>query len=220
MSESLDRNKTVDTHVATATVAAWLDALGCKPVETEVSLDAGWVADLATFWTPTLTESRKARLLRDIFPEHDRREVNADMESFYHRVGGRVTIAVEVKTSRADFLKDKGRKYGGIQDKRPTLDPPAHVLIVAAPAGVVNDNELHGVGHLCLSADCTRVTKWRGPWYLNAQHPHQIETLIAEVAIRRDHNTRYAAARRFWKAYRQRYARPQACAANGEKEGK
>lgn len=35
MSESLDRNKTVDTHVATATVAAWLDALGCKPVETE-----------------------------------------------------------------------------------------------------------------------------------------------------------------------------------------
>lgn len=207
MTEPLDRNKTALTHVATATTAAWLDGVGVRPVETEVPLGAGWVADLAGVWSPTLTEARKTRLLREIFPQDDPQEQAYDaLFKLGRRYGGRLTVVVEVKTSRADFLADRGRKYatyGGSGTFRATLSPPAHLCILAAPLDVIRDDEhLVDWTHLRLSADCSRVVKRRGFWEVNRLHPYEIEDLILAVAIRRDNHTRYQSMRRLMKSYR------------------
>lgn len=207
MNEPLDRNKTDLTHRATATAAAWLDTIGCKPVETEVPVADGWVADAASFWCPTLTEARNARLLRPpIVPPDIQRDSLEALAHMYRSAGGRLTIVVEVKTSRADFLKDLGRKYGTYGDgvnKRAQLLPPAHLCVLATTPGVIGDKEwLLDWGQLLLSADGSRVTRWKGGWDINPQSPRQIENLLASVAIRRDHATRYARLRAWHKHYR------------------
>jgi len=204
VSEPLDRNKSELTHTATATAAAWLDGLGCKPVETEVPVGKGWVADLATFWCPTMTEAKRSKLLRHIVPDllaQDSMEALHKLRRFY---APRLTVVVEVKTSRADFLADRGRKYctGDKWVDRPQLESPAHFCVLAAPASVLDKDRLRHWGHLRLSEDCTRVVRWEGPWSINSLHNYQIEDLIAAVAIRRDNVTRYASMRRWQKAYR------------------
>lgn len=201
MIEPLDRNKSALTHRATATAAAWLDGLGCKPVETEIPCN-GWIVDVGSFWTPTLTEAKRARLLKDVLPAAESTGTYSDMETLYRRFGGRFTIAVEIKVSRADLLADFGRKYSD-GSTIPTLDPPAHLCILAAPANIVAGN-MNGWGWLQLSDDCSRVRKWVGPWHIHRQHRIEVEDFIAAVAIRRDHQTRYASARRWLKAYRAR----------------
>jgi len=200
--DSLDRNKSALTHRATATAAAWLDGIGCKPVETEVAL-GGWVADLASFWTPTCTEAKRARLLRDICP--DIKDHTSSFEWLTRRYPSRLTLVMEVKVTRSDFLADSGRKYrviGPERDTRRLLIPPAHLCVLATTAEAMGKDRLADWGVLKLSADGSRVVKWESPWHINAQHPYQVEDLIAAVAIRRDHATRYAGARRFWKSYR------------------
>ena len=62
MMSQLDLNKTPLTHRITALAAAFLDAHGFKPVETEVPVASGWVADVASFVYPTMTEAKKLRL--------------------------------------------------------------------------------------------------------------------------------------------------------------
>jgi hypothetical protein len=199
MSEPLDANKTALTHKATATAAAWLDAIGCKPIETEVPVGHQWIADLATFWSPTPTEAKRSRLLAwlERCPT-----VGEGLDRFgvlYRRLGGRITIVVEVKVSRADLLKDLDRKYG----RTPALARPAHCVIVAAPTSVVKGEYLPS--WLELSEDCSRVRRWHGEWNITPVPQHQVENVIAAVAIRRDHHTRYANARRFLKAYRAKW---------------
>lgn len=204
----IDRNKSTLTHVATAAVAAWLDGIGCKPVETEVPVAEGWIADLATFWSPTMTEAKRSKLLKAMVAGEVNDRAMQTLQHLFRDVGGRLTIAVEVKVSRGDFLADAGRKYGtwGKTERRATQQPPAHFCILACPAGVMLDGEnLHRWGRIMLSADCARVTKFDGGWRANPLHPGQIEDLIAAVAIRRDHHTRYESMRRFAKAYRLRH---------------
>lgn len=201
MTEPLDRNKSALTHVATSTAAAWLDGLGCKPVETEVPLGDGWVADLAAFWCPTFTEAKRSRLLRALpVPDGVASMSREHFTRWCRRYGGRITVAIEVKVSRSDFTADIGRKYGR-WDVPARLSPVAHALVVAAPRGVVGDNEID-CGLLELSTDCSSVLRWRGPWKLNALHPGEVEDFIAAVAVRRDHATRYAALRRWQKMRR------------------
>lgn len=203
MSESLDRNKTPLTHVATATAAAWLSGIGCKPVETEVGLGHGWIADLAGFWSPTMTEASRHKLLKALVPEEVSGNTHDKFVWCSRRCGGRLTVVVEVKTSRGDYLADVGRKIG-TTTKRPSLDPPAHLCVLACPPGVVTDQEhlAWGWATLKLSADCSRVVKFDGGWNYNPQSPGQIEDLIAGVAERRHNVTQYAALRRWAKAYR------------------
>jgi hypothetical protein len=59
-----DRNKSPITHEVTDAVAVWLDAHGFKPVETEVPMVAGWVADLAAVICPTQTELIALQLIK------------------------------------------------------------------------------------------------------------------------------------------------------------
>jgi len=54
-----DQNKTELTRKVTAGAATWLTNLGAKPVETEVHVRQGWIADLAAVWCPTRTEAQK-----------------------------------------------------------------------------------------------------------------------------------------------------------------
>lgn len=199
----VDANKSPKTHAATAAAALWLDGLGCKPVESEVPLDggaSGWIADLASFWCPTFTEAKQSRLLKEVCPSDGKDRENFNWLS--RSAGGRLTIVVEVKISRADFLSDLGRKYGTRQ-KPATMRPPAHLCVLACPTGVIGKDEyLENWATLRLSEDCGRVLKFEGGWYVNAQLPIQIEDLLAGVAIRRDHHTRYASLRRAMRAYR------------------
>lgn len=200
--EPLDRNKSDLTHRATATVAAWLEGIGAKPVETEVDV-GGWIYDVASFWSPTMTEAKRSRLLRDMPCPKDICKTSADEFAWLCRqVGGRITIGVEVKVSRSDFLADLGRKYGTFNNPA-RLRCQCHALILATTSGVLHDNELlKDCGKLMLSEDGTRVVKWYGPWHLNPVFPIEIEDHIAAIAIRRDHNTRYARLRRFLKLHR------------------
>lgn len=196
------------THTATAVAAAWLHGLGCKPVETEVSLASGWVADLATFWQPTMTEAKRARLLRDIVPKEWHDDGQKGLSRLYRVFGGRITVLVEVKVSKSDFRADLGRKYG-TRTNRAQLLSPAHMCVLAAPASVLDDaREIDGWGFLRLSEDCSRVVKWEGPWISNRLGPIDVEDFIASVAVRRHNVTQYAASRRFWKAYRAGRAKP------------
>jgi hypothetical protein len=204
VNEPLDRNKTEVTHRATAVAAAWLSGIGCKMIETEVPLGSGWVADLATWWSPTMTEARRSRLLRDMVQDQEAfAQADSQVSRLYRMLGGRITIAVEVKTSRADFMRDAGRKYTlNFAPNRPTLPAPAHMLILAATEDAIREDKVDDWGVLRISSDGSRVLKWRGPWKSHRQHPYEIEDLIAAVAERRDNVTRYAAARRWFKAFR------------------
>lgn len=201
MSEPLDANKSELTHKATATVAAWLDGLGCKPVETEVPCEGGWILDVASFWTPTLTEARQSKLLRALVPPSVQRDSWEAYNNLFRTHGARFTVGVEVKTSRADYLRDLGRKYG-TRDKRATVHPVAHLMVLAAPGSVLGKDNLIGWATLRLAESCSSVVKFDGSWYANPLHHYQVEDLIAGVAIRRDHNTRYRSIRRWMKSFR------------------
>lgn len=201
MSEPLDRNKTDITHRATATAAAWLSGLGCKPVETEVNVGQGWVADLATFWTPTMTEAGNAKII-----DGNRQQRHERFERWSREVGGRVTLLVEVKVTREDFRRDLGRKYGlhGKNERAASMRPLAHLCVLAVTGHDVIKSDEHLVGWslLRLSEDGSRVLKFDYQWRLNPLFPIDIENLIADVAIRRDHHTRYGSLRRWLKTYR------------------
>lgn len=201
MSEPLDRNKSALTHVATATVAAWLDGLGCKPIETEVVVGSGWTLDVASFWCPTLTEARRSRLIRDLVPDAAARDSRESFQKMSCRIADRLTIGVEVKVSREDYLRDRGRKYG-IWENRAKLDPPAHLCVIATTGDLLKGDRLEGWAWLRLSPTGERVVKFEGQWSAHPLHPYQVEDFIASIAIRRDHHTRYASLRRWQKHYR------------------
>lgn len=203
MVDPLDRNKTNLTHKITALAAAYLEILGCKPIETEVSLSDGTIVDVASFTYPTMTELKQGKLLKRIIGD----EVLADHQRdqlFNYRYGGILTVAVEVKTSLADFKKDLGRKY----DPKKGTHIPAHLCYLAMPKSLIE--KIEGIefwrswGLLTCSNNGEQILKVSAPWYVNPLHPYEIIDLIAQVAIRRDHRTRYRAMRDFLKSYRGR----------------
>src|SRR4030043_963800 len=102
MQEALDRNKTDLTHRVTALAAAYLTTRGFHPVETEVFVERGWIADLAGYCYPVESELKKLHLIggRSIIPEIDY------AEKYFFSYGSLLTAIVEVKTSRSDFTSD------------------------------------------------------------------------------------------------------------------
>jgi hypothetical protein len=173
----MDENKTALTHRVTATSAAYLD---------------GWIADLASYWYPTVTEAKKLHLDR-----HAREILGTTAESAYVTLprvfgSGPFTVVVEVKTARGDFARDD-RKW---------QQWPAHICCVAYPGGVV-DKVPEGWYGLEVSKDGRTLRKVHRTWASpHAQHSGLVIDFVAAVGIRRDHRTRYAATRAFLKAYR------------------
>lgn len=194
---ALDENKTSLTHRVTAVAAAYLDALGCKPVETEVPVRTGWVADLATYWYPNMTQAKKLSLdrrAREILGISDRTDVDNLLPCAYG--DGPFTVVVEVKTTISDFKRD-GRKWNN-------KEWPAHICFIAFPTGIAAKDDLPRGWHgLETTEDGTRLCTIHeifGPPH--PQHSGLVLDLVAAVGIRRDHRTRYAAMKAFDKAWR------------------
>lgn len=189
-----DRNKTALTHRVTAVAAAALDGLGCKPVETEVPILPGWIADVASYWYPTRTEAKSFGMQKISLPA---RLVDAgvgdDLDMAIRCWGpGPLTVLAEVKTTVDDFRCD--RKW--------FIPHPAHVCIVVFPSGVVSEVPKGWYG-LEVTASGDKVRRWhRNSADIHPQHPGLVLDFVAQVGIRRDHRTRYAALRDFSKAYR------------------
>lgn len=189
----LDQNKTALTHRITAIAAAYLDGLGCKPVETEVPVAAGWVADVASYWYPTQTEAKRFKLhkrVRSLILRAGQSEVDF---ALWLNGDGPLTVIVEVKSSRADFMSD--RKW--------QLPFPAHLCLLAYPYGVIERDEIPaGWDALETSKDGSKlrkvITSHSAP---HAQYMALTLDFVAQVGIRRDHRTRYRAAADWLKAY-------------------
>lgn len=117
-----DLNKSEITLRITQAAATWLKGLGAKPVEAEVQIAVGWVADLAGVWRPTATEAIKAKFIepKPRMPDWHNRD---DFDYAGWRIGLDkwddqfakfpipILIGHEVKISQADFRKDRQRKF-------------------------------------------------------------------------------------------------------------
>ena len=100
-----DQNKTELTKQITAATCFWLDERGCKPVETEVSVACGWIADIASVICPSNTELQELKQSAVLEVEQTSRAGSVEAE--VAAMACMMTVIVEVKTSRGDFLGDK-----------------------------------------------------------------------------------------------------------------
>lgn len=185
----LDKNKTPLTHKITAVAVEHLDRMGFKPVETEVPVAGGWVADLASFIYPTPTEAKKLKLISGTHSQE-----YSEIRFIY---GPMLTAIVEVKISRSDLAKDTERKFN-------CPYPPAHLCYLAYPTGLLKEEEIpRGWIGLAMSKAGERLVKVCRPWAMKVypQHPGDVADFIAQVAIRRDHRTRHKALRELRRAH-------------------
>ena len=206
-----DLNKTPLTHDVTSAVAFWMDEKGFKPVETEVPMpwvkenDKGWIADLAGVIVPTQTELINLKLLtrapkyylsNGYFGNPDEEyKPNPAYEKWSEErfIKQRLmTCLVEVKTSRGDFVGD--RKWN--------LDVPSDLAYLAVPKGLISPDEWP-VGWGILEFSENAIRQKRPSFQFTATVEHQRDIILA-IAIRRDHNTRYARLREHEREDRQR----------------
>jgi len=187
-----DRNKTALTHRITAVAAAYLEGLGCKPVETEVPVGRGWIADVATYWYPTNTGARRFQLDKRL---QERLGITAsDALRLIQYSFQPLTLLVEVKVSRSDFLGDS--KW--------TKPPPAHLCLLAYPFGLIQPAEIptgwHGLEMTKTGQKLRKVHRLVGS--IHPQYPALVTDFVAQVGMRRDARTRWRAQRDWLKAYR------------------
>jgi hypothetical protein len=196
MSELLDRNKTGITHEVTLAASQWLNAKGFKPVETEVPVEEGWVADLAGVIVPTQTELIDLKLLKRPPSWNERHSLitkrriwDADTYAVWRKeleaLSRTMTCLVEVKTSRADFRGD--RKW--------TSTIPTDLAFLAVPKGLVTSEEWPA-GWGILEYEDGSITRRRAPALATVATEQQLGVVLS-IAIRRDHHTRYAR----WREY-------------------
>lgn len=198
-----DANKTELTKQLTAAAVLWLEERGFRPVESEVPVCGGWVADLASFCYPSRTEAQRLKLL-DRRPQYNKggdfeihcHKMNAWKKRF-ERIPSPLTAIVEVKTSAADFKKDVLRKF-----KWPTR---SNLSFVAVPASMntpaLGDSIGEHWGILVLDA-AGRVRAKRIP-NLRIQGLEETLRLVAAIALRRDAFTRYERSREFQRQWRE-----------------
>lgn len=136
-----DRNKTDLTLGVVEAASAWLSNIGAKCLETEVAVGPKWIADVAAFWSPTPTEAINAKLIprkpRGSYygmrlPMTAAEQEYADWREKLASLPQRITIALEVKTSRSDFQRDK--KF--------TRIPVADMQVLAYTKGILDIGEV------------------------------------------------------------------------------
>jgi hypothetical protein len=178
-----DRNKSTLTKQVTTAAVNYLDEHGCKPVETEVPLCAGWVADIASVICPTQTELIAMKLLR---PRPAwRSEEMPGWKLRLNQLRRVMTVACEVKVSRGDFIGD--HKWEKI--------PPTDLAYVAVSWDLKGlAAELPGAWGVILVQDgAARLL--RAPLERQATTEQQRDVIL-QVAIRRDHDTRHERLRK------------------------
>jgi hypothetical protein len=177
-----DRNKTEMTKAVTAAAVNYLAERGFKPVETEVPVCDGWVADIAGVVDPTTTELIKLRVLRRA-PGYDGRDVQSRYSQWRaerDRVFKVMTALVEVKASRSDFEGDK--KW--------TRQPPTDLAYLAIPCHLPIECP-DGWGLLLYhpEVNCVRL--------VNVPPMHEVTAaqqrdVILEIAMRQYNDIHYA----------------------------
>lgn len=201
----LDRNKTARTHRITADAIAYMDGHGFKPIETEVPVAQGWVADIASFACLSNTEKTNMGLIdKKVWPS-GRKGIDQEAGMYFDfKYGPYVTMIIEVKISVKDFKKDLGYKFNGKVF-------PAQICAIAFPDGMLELKDIpDGWIGLPIDEDRRRVTKplyGRKSWpehYTHSQHPGDMVSFIANVAIRRDHRSRHESTRDWMKMQRAR----------------
>ncbi len=208
--DPLDENKSTLTHRITALASAHLAIMGCKPIETEVAVSPGWIADVASFTYPTNTELKQSKLFKVMPIDYNNEVISyAKEELFRYKYSFPLTIIVEIKVSIADFKKDWDRKF---------QQHPAHLCYLAIPNhmteqvdAIIKDTRKNNAymsdyigyswGRIICSNDGEKIIKILPP-RINPQNPGDMIDFIAQVAIRRDHRTRYRYTRDMLKAYR------------------
>lgn len=193
----LDKNKTGRTHRATATAAAYLDLRGHKPIETEVQVFDGWIADLASYVYPSNTELVKMKLVAKKKTKYGYCIDDVAVNRFESRYGtGPFTSIVEVKVTKADFQNDMDFKFTGRMF-------PAHFCYLAYPKGLTEYPPKGWIG-LVLNERCDRIIKVETRNCIGCVHPQHlgdVAEVIAQVGIRRHHRTQYAEQRDWLKAF-------------------
>lgn len=186
-----DRNKTELTKRVTAAAFRYLDERGAKPLETEVWLGEGWVADIAGVVNPTNTELQALKLIP---PKPKRQAGNEQQRQAWHeraqQAKALMTVLVEVKTSRSDLSND--RKW--------LLTPYTNLAYLAIPADMLLAPGEYPLGWGLLEysvvADYVRL---RVIPEVRAVPLEQQFNTILQVAYRRDNQTRYERVREFRK---------------------
>jgi hypothetical protein len=189
------------TNRITAGAKIWLLGAGVKPVEEEVDVADGWVADLAGFVTPTATELKKSLKLHKIIdaPNYD----NA-IQRFYMTYQMPLTVLVEVKVNAADYRRDMGRKYFTDSYHSTT---PAHLSYLAFPKGMVDDRELpRHWGRIIFTEDGSKLLKATPPQSIAPQHQYETTRFIASVGMRCFNKWTYREVKEVVKRYRKQTA--------------
>ncbi len=206
--EPLDRNKSTLTHKLTALAAGHLSVMGCKPIETEVQVSPGWIADVAGFTYPTMTEAKRGKLLKKTMvanPFLNGLGWSRGNYFAYEYLAKRhlfpLTAVVEVKISKADLKKDIERKFST------TVANMNYIIIPQAMHGIAEELLDEGTGYrhkwafIIAANDGGRIIKSDIP---QIQPTSAGETLdiVAQIAIRRCHRTDKAWLRAMLKEYR------------------
>lgn len=199
MSE-LDANKSDLTHRITALASGYMSAIGCKPVETEVTVAAGWIADVASFFYPTMTELKHAKLLNKFLCTENFKHAHDRADYFGRQYGMMLTVLAEVKISKADFSADLERKF---------KTGAAHLNYLAYPNSLnefveskIDYQFLGRWGRLVCSDNGERILKIHAPRSVWPLHSGEIVDFVCQVAIRRDHRTSKVWLRDMLRSYR------------------
>ena len=203
-----DLNKSALTHDVTSAVGLWMDEKGFKPVETEVQMpyltksldEKGWIADLAGVIFPTQTELINLKLIKKsppyYFPVDDQEkwETNPEYDVWVQGLKTNMrlmTCLVEVKTTRGDFIGDRKWK----------LPLPTDMAFLAVPKGLVSPLEWPS-GWGILEFYDGSIRQKRAP-VVGTTTVEQQRDVILNIAVRRDHHTRYARLKEWTQKERQ-----------------
>jgi len=170
----------------------YLENRGFKPIETEVFIEGFGIVDVASFVYPTPIECHKLRLANEQRFGLDKQ----DYGDIQFRYGHILTAVIEVKVTRADWLRDKETKF--------KQRAPAHLCYLAYPKDLLEAKDLPE-GWLGLEMDSTgyRVNRRHWNWpMVHPQHPGDVVDFVGAVAIKADHRTRFARHRTMMKMQR------------------
>ena len=201
-----DLNKTDLTLAVTEAAALWLSGIGCKPIETEVPVAAGWVADLAGAWVPTPTELQQSKIIRrrpqSPYPYSPANSIKhaakvrawrAETDPVVAALPHPLTVVLEVKTSRPDFLAD---------DKW-TRDRVANVQVLAATKGALDPEEVPASWWLLEhSAKTGKLLKVRRRGSVSLVGVVQRLETVLQIAIRSHNRSTYQRDRDLQKRHR------------------
>lgn len=200
-----ERGKTELTQNITRACVLWMDAKGFKPVETEVGISSGWIADVASVIVPTQTECINLKLVRrpprldwsrrdDASYQAHRSRYDA-WRADYEKTPGILTALIEVKSSVADFRGDKKWSLSG---------SPTNLKYVAMPRGMIPQEKwptgwgviLYGCSQPELNGNVASHLQCVRPSPIYEVSIEQSRNVILQIAIRRDNVGRYERLRK------------------------